>query len=294
MTRKQPHPEIPQPVSIGKENLAIQPSTEPLAEEAKRLRKAIFEAFYAVGGGHYGGSFSVLDTVLTLYRRFLRISPDQPDHPLRDRFILSKGHAAMAYYAVLKSLGLLEAPLESYGSFGSPLEGHPEMASVPHIDYSTGSLGQGISVGLGMAVALKSTDTKVWVVLGDGECQEGQVWEAAMLAARYRVDNLICIVDNNRCQEWGWKYRPDLENTPVPNLEEKWKAFGWKVIQTDGHDFDALTATFTEASQPSGQPVLVIANTLKGKGYATMEANPERFHCTEINEQEKLQLEQQL
>src|SRR5438128_5916491 len=167
-----------------------------LLTEATELRREIIEGLFACGGGHYGGALSVLDIILTLYRRILRTAPDQPNHPSRDRFILSKGHSAIALYAVLRRFGFFNDSLTGYGQADSMLEGHPDMTVLPGVDFSTGSLGQGLSVGLGMAMALRSTDQNVWVVLGDGECQEGQVWEAAMLAARYRIDNLHAIIDN--------------------------------------------------------------------------------------------------
>jgi len=270
--------------------LRILKGDQSIQAEAAQLRKDIIVALYKCGGGHYGGSLSVLDIILTLYRTTLRVSPQDPLHPLRDRFILSKGHAAIAWYAVLRKLGFVEDPLEEYGQLNSPYEGHPDMTRIDGIDFSTGSLGQGLSVGVGMALALRNTDSKIWVVLGDGECQEGQVWEAMMLAARYHLDNLVAIVDYNKHQEWGWSFDNPLDNDPIPQMKEKWSAFGWHVLEVDGHNPDKLTDIFQSASMIKDQPVVVIAHTIKGKGYSLIEADPKRFHCTGITEQEHMQL----
>ena len=261
----------------------------PLAIEAAELRKDIVTALYASGGGHYGGSLSVLDILLTLYRCHLRISPHQPKHPKRDRLILSKGHAAIALYAVLRRLLFLTEPLSSFGQMNSILAGHPDMNELPGIDFSTGSLGQGLSVGLGMAFALKETTQRTWVILGDGECQEGQVWETAMLAARYNIDHLHVVIDENRYQEYDWSDSSET-GKPVDNLPLKWTAFGWRVFEVDGHDHKALTETFKGAESILGQPSVIIAKTVKGKGYALIEQNPARFHCTTVSAQEQDEL----
>jgi transketolase len=195
----------------------------------------------------------------------------------------------MALYAVLRRLGLSDAPLGGYGSLGSPLEGHPDMTAHPAIDFSTGSLGQGLSVGLGMALALRGRGPRVWVVLGDGECQEGQVWEAAMLAARLAADNLIAVVDANGFQEWGWSRSVDAPE-PVPNLAGKWAAFGWRVMEADGHDHEDLAAAFTAATVADGRPAMVITRTVKGKGVPLAEADPVRFHCTTVTDLEHAEI----
>jgi transketolase len=270
-----------------------------LEEEARELRRTIVEALFACGGGHYGGSLSVLDLILTLYRRHLRVSPAAPLDPLRDRFILSKGHSAMALYAVLQRLGFLDLPLAAYGTLGSGLEGHPDMTALPGVDFSTGSLGQGLSVGLGMALALRGLGPRVWVVLGDGECQEGQVWEAAMLAARLGLGNLTAVIDANGYQEWGWAAATagveavDDAPEPVPHLARKWAAFGWRVLTVDGHDHEALSATFRLAAAGLGRPAVptaVLAHTVKGKGLPAAEADPLRFHCTTVDPDEHARL----
>ena len=263
---------------------------QSIQAEAAQLRKEIIEALYKSGGGHYGGSLSVLDIILTLYRATLRVSPEDPLLYSRDRFILSKGHAAMAWYAVLRKLGFIDYPLEKYGQLNSPYQGHPDMTSIDAIDFSTGSLGQGLSVGVGMALALRNKKSNIWVVLGDGECQEGQVWEAMMLASRYHLDNLVAIVDYNKHQEWGWSFDNSFDNDPIPHMVDKWSAFCWHVLEVDGHNHKEMIEVFHAASLVKNQPVVVIAHTIKGKGYSLIEADPKRFHCAQITEEEHMQL----
>jgi transketolase len=261
-----------------------------LAEEAQGLRRELIETLYATGGGHYGGALSVVDMVLLLYRRVLRVSPSVPDHPGRDRFILSKGHAAIALYAILRRLGFFTDPLSSYGRTGSRLEGHPDMTALPGIDFSTGSLGQGLAVGLGMAMTLAPAERRVWVVLGDGECQEGQVWEAAMLAARYRVDNLHAVVDVNGFQECTWGPALPIDTQPVDNVATRWRSFGWRVLEADGHDFLDLESRFHEAMTTRDRPTVVLARSRKGKGFPLIERDPLRFHCTTVTAREQAEL----
>jgi transketolase len=265
----------------------VQDGALPLAEEAAQLRRELVDALYACGGGHYGGSLSVLDLLLTLYRRQLRVAPAAPRHPDRDRVLLSKGHAALAQYAVLRRLGFFDDALGGYGTWASPLEGHPDMTALPGIDFSSGSLGQGLSVGIGMALALRPSGARVWVVLGDGECQEGQIWEAAMLAAQCRLPNLCAIIDVNGYQEWGWN-RPAAGAVPSPvdRLRDKWAAFGWQVHECDGHAYEQLDAAYSAAVQADG-PAVVLAQTQKGKGYALVEADPIRFHCASVSAAEQ-------
>ena len=264
----------------------------PLQAEAALLRRDIVDALSACGGGHYGGSLSVADILLTLYRRQLRITPKDPSNPRRDRLILSKGHAALALYAVLRRVGYFEHPLGTYGDASSPLEGHPDMEALPGVDFSTGSLGQGLSVGIGMALALKDTGSSVWVVLGDGECQEGQVWESAMLAPRLGVP-LRAIVDANGYQEWGHREvdeaGKEIIPVPVPNMLEKWRSFGWMTIEVDGHDHEALAAAYRHAETFTG-PTVILARTRKGKGYPMIEADPIRFHCATLSAEEHAEL----
>ena len=258
------------------------PDARALRREALDLRLDIVEALHATGGGHYGGCLSVLDPLLALYRRHLRINPALPRDPLRDRLILSKGHAALALYAILRRLGYFDLPLAQYAECGSPLEGHPDMLALPGVDFSTGSLGQGLSAGVGMALALRDTDRRVWVVLGDGECQEGQVWEAAMLGAMCGLQRLHVVVDHNRQQEWGWA----AGAPPVPSLGEKWRAFGWRSFACDGHDPDAFSAAVEAATAPGAGPSVILADTIKGKGVALCESDPMRFHCDAVEASE--------
>lgn len=260
-----------------------------LADEALLVRKDIVSALYATGGGHYGGCLSVVDILVALYRCSLRVFPEQPEHPDRDRLILSKGHAAIALYAMLRRLGFFDWPLETYASFESALEGHPDMRSVPGVDFSTGSLGQGLSVGLGMALALASKAPQVWVILGDGECQEGQVWEAAMLASSCKLSNLHAVIDCNGHQEWGHA-AISRDGTPVPPVAElaaKWNAFGWSVIECDGHDLGTLARTFTPPAAPQySLPTVTLCHTIKGRGVPLIESDPRRFHCTSVTRDE--------
>jgi transketolase len=272
----------------------VQRNPGPLKDEARELRREIVDALYRTGGGHYGGCLSVIDILLTLYRRTLRVSPTDPRHPMRDRFILSKGHAALALYAVLRKLGFFSTSLASYADFDSMLEGHPDMLSVPGVDFSTGSLGQGLSIAIGMAHALRNTQQRVWVILGDGECQEGQVWEAAMLGGLSELGRLHVVIDNNRYQEWGWNKRTEAAIPPVPEIAEKWRAFGWRVLECDGHDFDSIELAISLAEQASERPTVIIANTVKGKDVPMCERDPKRFHCDAVSHDEHLAIVESL
>lgn len=258
-----------------------------LRVSAASVRKAIAQALHVTGGGHYGGSFSAVEVLLLLYTRHLRIKPDNIGERDRDRFILSKGHAAIGLYAVLRECGLIDDPLASYASFGSPLEGHPDMTAMAAVDWSTGSLGQGLSAAIGMAVGLRSSGRKVWVMLGDGECQEGQVWEAAMLAGLLNPGNLHAVVDVNRHQEFGWRLgnTPHAGLDPVPNLADKWRSFGWDVLECDGHDLLAVDETLAAASYRQ-RPSVVLAWTNKGHGSRSVMQDPARFHCTSVSDSE--------
>ena len=237
---------------------------------AHKTRVAIVEALYAAGGGHFGGALSVVDILLALYQNRPIASGEEPG----DKLILSKGHAAIALYGVLHTVGLLKSDLALYGSYGSGMEGHPDMLANPQVHFSTGSLGQGLAVGLGMALALRESNRHVWVVLGDGECQEGQVWEAAMLAARYQVDNLHAVVDWNGAQECGWHHDNRLEQDPLPDALAKWSAFGWTAKEIDGHDHVALSEWIVDAVQNIRKPSVALARTRKGYGVKLFEAAP--------------------
>lgn len=249
---------------------------------SRRARVAALVSLHAAGGGHYGGVLSVMDVLATLHAA----APLAPRGG--DRLVLSKGHAAMALYAVLAELGRLDAPLERYGAFGAGLEGHPDMTTCAAVDFSTGSLGQGLAAGLGMALALRAAGDHVWVVLGDGECQEGQVWEAAMLAARYRTGNLHAVVDLNGGQECGWTHDARLDAAPLPAAAAKWQAFGWRVVTVDGHDHAALAAWIASARAvaPDGPPTIALARTVKGHGVSLFREQPARAHCTELTDAE--------
>jgi transketolase len=239
---------------------------------ATRGRRHVLEAVARAGAGHVGGPLSCMDILVTLYFHTLRLDPARPEAPDRDRFILSKGHAAIALYAVLAMRGFFpESWLTSFDALGSPLQGHPDCTRCPGVEISTGSLGQGLSVGLGMALGAerRGLDFRVFVLLGDGECQEGQVWECAHVAARYRVRRLRAIVDWNGLPQFGW---PGSSPMAVERLElaERFAAFGWEVAEVDGHDPEALVATL--GREPSGAaPLAILARTHKGRGVSFME-----------------------
>lgn len=238
---------------------------------AARLRIDIIEMLGQAGSGHPGGSLSAADIVAALYfGDILDVRPDDPAWPRRDRFVLSKGHAAPVLYAALARRGFFPTDtLRSLRQLGSILQGHPDSKVTPGVEASTGSLGQGLSIAVGMALAgrLDGRDYRVWTLLGDGECQEGQVWEAAMSAAHYRLGRLTAIVDHNRLQIGGPVARV---MSPEP-LGEKFKAFGWDVAHVDGHDIGALLELFDERRGMDGKPLAVIAETIKGKGVSFME-----------------------
>lgn len=226
--------------------------------------------------GHPGGSLSAVEILVTLYFDVMRHDPKNPQWPDRDRFLLSKGHAAPVLYAVMAEAGYVPADqLNSLRKLGSIYQGHPDKRFIPALDASTGSLGQGLSLGLGMAAAarLDKSPTRVYVVLGDGEIQEGQIWEAAMFGAFHKIDNIVAIVDYNRIQLDGF-VKDIMELEP---LAAKWQSFGWHVIELDGHDIPALQKAFADAAKVKGKPVALIAHTVKGKGVSFMENNP-KFH----------------
>jgi len=254
-----------------------------LEEMARRIRVLVIRTVMQVGVGHVGGPLSAADIMAALYGRLLRIRPEQPDWPDRDRFILSKGHSSLAQYAALALAGYL--PVEEMATFdqlGSRLQGHPDMKRLPGIDVSTGSLGMGLSAGLGFALGARhlGQDIRTWVLMGDGECQEGQVWEAAQVAARYDADHLIAIVDHNGFQQFGWRGATAADRLPPQEpgaLAARFAAFGWRVLETNGHDMRALVETLEQASRPEGRPVAVIAHTRKGHGVSFM-AGDYRWH----------------
>ncbi|MFN3323465.1 MAG: transketolase [Bryobacteraceae bacterium] len=243
---------------------------------AKKIRRHIIEMTGAAKSGHPGGSLSAVEIVVTMYYDVLRHDPSNPSWPDRDRFILSKGHAAPVLYAALADQGYTPVDqLNTLRQLGSIYQGHPDVRFIPALDASTGSLGQGLSVavGMGLAARLDGRPSRVYVVLGDGEVQEGQIWEAAMFAPYHKVDNVVAIVDYNKIQLDGFvKEIMDLEP-----LADKWRAFGWHVIELDGHDIPALQAAFSEAAATKGKPTVLIAHTVKGKGVSFMENVP-KYH----------------
>ncbi|HYM82828.1 MAG TPA: transketolase, partial [Candidatus Dormibacteraeota bacterium] len=227
--------------------------------------------------GHLGGPLSAADILSALFFHELRIRPDEPAWPDRDRFILSKGHASVGLYAAMALRGYFPVDeLLTFDGAHSRLQGHPDMTRLPGLDMSTGSLGMGISAGMGMALGARLTgrDVRVYVMLGDGECQEGEVWEAAMAAARYGLDRLVAIVDQNRLQQYGWPGDgPDGRIAPTRpgELAARWASFGWRVLELDGHDMRAILGAFETARRGDGRPVVLIADTVKGKGVSFME-----------------------
>jgi transketolase len=252
---------------------------DALQEAARRIRVEVIRAVNHAKAGHLGGPLSAADLLAALYFRVMRIRPDEPGWPDRDRFILSKGHSSIALYAAMALRGYLPVEeLLTFDAANSRLQGHPDMTRLPGLDMSTGSLGMGISAGMGMALGARITarDVRVFVMLGDGECQEGEVWEAAMAAPRYGLDNLIVIVDHNRLQQYGWPGEgPDGRIPPhgPGELAGKWRAFGWRVLEADGHDMRDIVRVLDEAVRGDGRPVVIIADTVKGKGVSFMEGH---------------------
>ena len=244
-----------------------------LKKKAVRVRRHIIEEVYNAKSGHPGGSLSIADLMTYLYFEELRVDPAAPKNPDRDRFVLSKGHCAPALYAVLAMRGFFpEEDLVTIRKIDSYLEGHPCCNKIPGVDISTGSLGQGISNAVGIAIAgkLDKRDYRVYTVLGDGESEEGQVWEAAMCAAHYKLDNLCGFLDVNGLQIDG-----KTEEVMNPNpLGKKFEAFGWNVIEIDGHDFSQIEQAINEAKTVKGRPTMIIMHTVKGKGVSYMENNP--------------------
>jgi transketolase len=244
---------------------------------ARRIRVEVVRAVNHARAGHLGGPLSAADLLAALYFHVLRIRPDDPAWPDRDRFILSKGHSSIGLYAAMALRGYFPVEeLLTFDAANSRLQGHPDMTRLPGLDMSTGSLGMGISAGMGIALGARLTgrDARCYVMLGDGECQEGEVWEAAMSAARYGLDNLVAIIDHNKLQQYGWPGDgPDGRIPPEApgELLAKWSAFGWRVLEVDGHDMAAILPVLAEAGRGDGRPVAVIAHTVKGKGVSYME-----------------------
>ena len=251
---------------------------------ATKARMGAILGTFCAKSGHPGGSLSAADIFTYLYFKEMNVDPKNPKWEDRDRFVLSKGHCCPSLYAVLALKGYFEwDELSKLRHVGAMLQGHPDMKGTPGIDMSTGSLGQGISAACGMALSGKLSNDfyKVYAILGDGEIEEGQVWEAAMFAAHYQLDNLVAVVDNNGLQIDG---RISDVMSPYP-IDEKFKAFGWHVISIDAHDFDAIEKAFAEAEKISGQPTVIIQRSIKGKGVSFME-DQVSWHGTAPNEEQ--------
>ncbi len=262
---------------------------QALAEIARQIRIGIIESVYHAGCGHPGGSLGIADIMAYLYFEEMNVDPKNPKWPARDRFVLSKGHTAPALYATLAERGFFpKEELVTLRQIDSRLQGHPDMKHIPGVDMSTGSLGQGISTACGMALAgkISKNDYRVYAVLGDGETEEGQVWEAAMFAAHYKLDNLVAFIDWNGLQIDG----PIAEvMNPAPH-DAKFAAFGWHVISINGNDLDEIEAALAEARTVKGKPTAIIARTTKGKGVSYMENSVEWHGAAPKEEQYKIAL----
>ena len=247
-----------------------------LQQKARQIRIHILKMLTQAGSGHTGGSLSVVEVITALYFYKMRHKPQDPAWEDRDRFVLSKGHAAPALYAAMAASGYFpEEELPTLRQLGSRLQGHPDMRALPGIDFSTGSLGQGLSVANGMALAarLDGKKVRVYALMGDGEIQEGQIWEAAMAASHYQIDNVCGILDFNKLQIDG----SVLEVMSIAPVADKWKSFGWEVMEVDGHDFSQILPALDRCEEIKGRPSLVIAHTTKGKGVSFME-NEVKYH----------------
>ncbi len=258
-----------------------------LKRRAQRIRRDIIEMLAAAGSGHPGGSLSATDLVTCLYFAVMRHRPQEPGWEDRDRFILSKGHACPVLYAALAEAGYITRDLlTSLRRFGSPLQGHPDRRKLGLVEASTGSLGIGLSMGIGLALAarLRKSPSRTYVMLGDGECEEGQVWEAAMFGAHLKLGNLCAIVDANRLQL-------DASVDEITDLEPlagKWRAFNWHVVEIDGHDYGKILNAFAEAERTTDRPTMIVASTVKGKGVSFME-NQLRFHGSVPDKREQIE-----
>ena len=254
------------------------PAHADLEAIARRARLLVIESVARAGAGHVGGPLSAMDLLVALYFRVLRVRPEEPDWPERDRFVLSKGHSAIGLYATLALRGFF--PVEELATFdtaGSRLQGHPDMTRLPGLDASTGSLGQGLSVGVGLAMGARrrGLDAHTWVMLGDGELQEGQVWEAVPIAAKYGLGNLTAIVDRNGMQQYGWPLPPGEvhrgdRSDPLAGTDVRaaFEAFGWRAVEIDGHDVDAILDAYAGAlaDRAGTRPTVILARTVKGHG----------------------------
>jgi transketolase len=259
--------------------LRTSPSDAALARLARQARRLVLSAAHAAGAGHVGGSLSAIDLLVALYFARLSIDPARPGWPERDRFILSKGHCALGLYAVLALRGYLPVDeLQTFDQGGTRLQMHPDMHRLPGLDLSTGSLGQGLSAGVGMAIGarLRGLPSRVWVMVGDGELQEGMLWEAIHVAPRYSLANLTLVVDRNGLQQYGWPARPGERGDrrdPWAGVDLRlvFAGFGWQVIETGGHDMAAIRAAMDAAEAVADRPTVILAATTKGRGVSFME-----------------------
>ena len=262
-----------------------------LEKKANIIRRYVIEMISNAEGGHIGGALSIADIMAVLYFHILKIDPENPEWEDRDRVILSKGHASAAWYAALAERGYFpKEELLTFDHINSRLQGHPDMDKTPGVDMSSGSLGQGISAALGMALAARYLKKiyRTFVILGDGETQEGQIWEAAMVAANYNTDNLIAILDYNKLQLYG-------ETNTIMNIEpiiEKWRVFGWNTIEINGHRINEIVQALEEAVKFEGKPTIVVAHTIKGKGVSFMENKVEWHSLAPTKEQAKQALKE--
>ena len=266
-------------------------NTEELEKVAKDVRKGIIEEVYRSESGHPGGSLSIADILTVLYFNVLNIDPKNSKWEDRDRFVLSKGHCSPALYSVLANRGYFDKELlKTFRNLESNLQGHPDMNKVPGVDMTTGSLGQGLSVANGMAIAgkLNNKQYRVYCLLGDGEIEEGQVWEAAMTANKYKLDNLCVIVDNNNLQIDG-TIEEVMSSYPI---DEKFKSFGFQIINIDGHNIQEIIDAFDVAKNVKGKPTCIIAKTIKGKGVSFMENKAEWHGKAPTEEQYNLAIEE--
>jgi len=248
---------------------------------AREIRRLVVRTVHHAGAGHIGGPLSAADILAALYVRVMRIDPARPDWPDRDRFVLSKGHSAIGWYAALALRGYFPVTeLETFDAIDSRLQGHPDMLLTPGVDMSSGSLGQGLSVGVGMALGarLAGKDFHTWVMLGDGELHEGQVWEAAQVAARYGLGGLTAIVDHNKLSQYGWTHGPDgyaglQREEPITDPGAALRAFGWSIVEIDGHDVEQILAACALGRRATERPTAIVAHTVKGKGVSYMEGH---------------------
>ena len=263
-----------------------------IQDMAKRMRKKILDMALTAGASssHFGGGLSIVDITATLYGAIMKLDPKNPKWENRDRFILSKGHGVLGYYTALSEIGYIsEKDLKTFEKDGTYLFGHPVMNRSKGIEFSNGSLGMGLSLGIGVALAgkRKNIDYKVYVLMGDGECNEGSVWEAAMAGPHYKLDNLVAILDKNNLQQTG----TNSEIMSVGDLVSKWKSFGWQVFEIDGHNVPEIYDTFLSVKDQNG-PVAIVANTVKGKGFSFAENNNAWHHAPLSSSQYEAALEE--